>query len=577
MSAMYVRRCYRTKNGKRHAYWALVESYGTARGPRQRVVAYLGELDEGGRIGVQQAVQPTSTAQAHLFRQADSAEWVEVDIRGVRVERSRQFGGCWLGLELVRQLGLSQLFDELLPPGREGISWSVMAQILMLGRMVEASSELRLAEHTYEASALAELLGVPAEKVNDDRLYRSLDHLLPHKTALEKHLQQRLGELFQLDYDLLLYDVTSTYFEGEAAANPQAQRGYSRDHRPDCKQVNIAMVVSRSGLPLGYEVFAGNRSDVTTVEEIVAAMENKYGQANRIWVMDRGMVSAENVEFLQKGGRRYILGTPRSMLRKFEQQLLDETWKEVHAGLEVKLCPGPEGQEVFILCRSTERRLKERAMHDRFEQRIEQKLAQMAASCRQRKQDPLLVAQRLGKLLGRNSRAAGLFRVHIQTDARGGAHLEWSKREEWRDWARLSEGCYLLRSNVTDWSGEELWRAYMQLTEAEAAFRIHKSDLSLRPVWHHLERRVQAHILVCFLTYVLWKTFGHWCHDAGLGDEPRKIFAELGQIALVDVVLPTRTGISIRKRCVTRPTEQKAILLQRLGLELPTSIECAGL
>ena len=574
---MYVRRCYRKKNGKRHGYWALVESYRTARGPRQRVVAYLGELDERGRIGVQQAVQPASTAQAHLFRQAGSAEWVEVDIHGVRVERSRQFGGCWLGLELLRQLGLSQLLDKLLLQGREGISWSVMAQILVLGRMVEASSELRLAEHTYEASALAELLGVPAEKVNDDRLYRSLDRLLPHKTALEKHLQQRLGELFQLDYDLLLYDVTSTYFEGEAAANPQAQRGYSRDHRPDCKQVNIAMVVSRSGLPLGYEVFAGNRSDVTTVEEIVAAMENKYGQANRIWVMDRGMVSAENVEFLQKDGRRYILGTPRSMLRKFEQQLLDETWSKVHAGLEVKLCPGPDGQEVFILCRSAERGLKERAMHDRFEQRIEQKLEQMAASCRQRRQDPMLLAQRLGKLLGRNSRAAGLFRVHIQTDARGGAHLEWSKREEWRDWARLSEGCYLLRSNVTDWSGEELWRAYMQLTEAEAAFRIHKSDLSLRPVWHHLERRVQAHILVCFLTYVLWKTFGRWCHDAGLGDEPRKIFAELGQIALVDVVLPTRTGISIRKRCVSRPTEHQAILLQRLGLELPTSIECADL
>jgi transposase len=574
---MYVRRCYRKKNGKRHAYWALVESYRTAGGPRQRVVAYLGELDERGRIGVQQVVQPSSTAQAHLFRQSVRAEWVEVDIHGVRVERSRQFGGCWLGSELLRQLGLSQLLDELLPQGRERISWSVMAQILVLGRMVEASSELRLAEHTYEASALAELLGVPAEKVNDDRLYRSLDRLLPHKTALEKHLQRRLGELFQLDYDLLLYDVTSTYFEGEAAANPQAQRGYSRDHRPDCKQVNIAMVVSRSGLPLGYEVFAGNRSDVTTVEEMVAAMENKYGQANRIWVMDRGMVSAENVDFLQKGGRRYILGTPKSMLRKFEQQLLDQTWSEVHAGLEVKLCLGPEDQEVFILCRSAERRLKERAIHNRFEQRIEQKLAQMAASCRQRKQDPLLLAQRLGKLLGRNSRAAGLFRVHIQTDARGGAHLEWSKREEWRDWATLSEGCYLLRSNVTDWSGEELWRAYMQLTEAEAAFRIHKSDLSLRPVWHHLERRVQAHILVCFLNYVLWKTFGRWCHDAGLGDEPRKIFAELGQIALVDVVLPTRTGISIRKRCVSRPTEHQAILLQRLGLELPTSIECADL
>ena len=574
---MYVRRCYRTKNGKRHAYWALVESYRTARGPRQRVVAYLGELDERGRIGVQQAVQPFSPLQTDLFKKPHSPEWVEVDIHGVRVERSCQFGGCWLGLTLLRRLGLPQLLAGLLPSGREGISWSVMTQVLVLGRMVEASSELRLAEHTYEASALAELLGVPAEKINEDRLYRTLDRILPHKAALEKHLQQRLGELFRLDYDLLLYDVTSTYFEGEAAANPQAQRGYSRDHRPDCKQVNIAMVVSRSGLPLGYEVFAGNRSDVTTVEEIVAAMEQKYGRADRIWVMDRGMVSAENIEFLKKGGRRYILGTARSMLRKFERQLLDENWSEVHAGLEVKLCPGPEGQEVFILCRSAQRRLKERAMHERFEQRIEQKLVEMAAGCRQRKQDPLLVAQRLGKLLGRNSRAAGLFRVHIQTDARGGAHLEWSKREDWRDWARLSEGCYLLRSNVTDWSAEDLWRAYIQLTEAEAAFRIHKSDLALRPVWHHLERRVQAHILVCFLTYVLWKTFDRWCHDAGLGDEPRKIFAELEQIALVDLVLPTRTGLSIHKRCVSRPTQHQAILLQRLGLELPTCIEHADL
>ncbi len=360
----------------------------------QRVVAYLGELDERGRVGVQQAVQPGRPAQAELFRPSRSPEWVEVDIQGVRVERSRQFGGCWLGLALLRQLGVPQLLDELLPPGREGISWSVMAQILVLGRMVDASSELRLAEHTYEASALAELLGVPAEKINDDRLYRSLDRLLPHKAALEKHLHQRLGELFQLDYDLLLYDVTSTYFEGQAAANPQAQRGYSRDHRPDCKQVNIAMVVSRSGLPLGYEVFAGNRSDVTTVEEMVAAMEQKYGRANRIWVMDRGMVSEDNVEFLKKGGRRYILGTPRGMLRKFESQLLDESWSEVHAGLEVKLCVAPDGEEVFILCRSAERRLKEAAMHARFEQRIEQKLGQMAASCRARKQDPLLVAQR---------------------------------------------------------------------------------------------------------------------------------------------------------------------------------------
>jgi hypothetical protein len=313
------------------------------------VVAYLGELDEQGRLGVQRAAQPDPAPQADLFDRESSREWVEVDLNGVRVERSRPFGGGWLGLMLLRQLGLGELLEGLMPSGREEVPWSAMTVVLVLGRLLDPSSELHLAEHGYEASALAELLGVPAAKVNDDRLYRTLDRLLPHKQALEKHLKQRLGELFDLAYDLLLYDVTSTYFEGAAAANPQAQRGYSRDHRPDCKQVNIALVVSRSGLPLGYEVFAGNRSDVTTVKEIVEAMESQYGQANRIWVMDRGMVSADNVDFLRQGGRRYILGTPKSMLRKFEQQLLDSNWSEVHEGLDVKLCPAPGGEEVFIL------------------------------------------------------------------------------------------------------------------------------------------------------------------------------------------------------------------------------------
>ena len=352
----------------------MVESYRTARGPRQRVVAYLGELDEQGRLGVEHAAQPESWPQADLFEQESGAAWVEVDLRGVRVERSRPFGGGWLGLMLLRQLGLSELLEELLPPGHEEVPWSAMILVLVLGRLLDPSSELHLAEHGYEASALAELLGVPAAKVNDDRLYRTLDRLLPHKPSLEKHLKQRLGELFDLDYDLLLYDVTSTYFEGAAAANPQAQRGYSRDHRPDCKQVNIALVVSRSGMPLGYEVFAGNRSDVTTVKEIVTAMESKYGQANRIWVMDRGMVSAENLEFLQQGGRRYILGTLKSLLRKFEQQLLGHDWRQVHEGLEVKLCPAPVGEKVFIFGRRAQRRFKEQAMHDRFERRIGQKL-----------------------------------------------------------------------------------------------------------------------------------------------------------------------------------------------------------
>jgi len=572
---MYLRRCYRRKDGKRHAYWALVESYRTARGPRQRVVAYLGEMDAAGRLGVRRRAEKGDARwQSRLFERAEP-EWVEVDLKRIAVERSREFGGPWLGLELCRRLGLVEFLERAITSRREEIPWPLMALVLVLGRLCEPSSELHLAEHFYEASALADLLGVPAEKVNEDRLYRALDQLLPQKEALEKHLKERLGELFALDYDLLLYDVTSTYFEGEAAANPLAQRGYSRDHRPDCKQVNIALVVSRCGMPLGYEVFAGNRTDVTTLEEIVAAMEKRYGKVNRIWALDRGMISEDNVEFLKQGGRRYIAGTPKGMLKRFERELLAEDWREVHEGLEVRLCPAPDGAEVFILCRSAQRSAKERAMHDRFEKRIEEALHKIAEGCRKRRQKPITIAQRVGRLLGRNTRAAGLFEVHIEAAADGSARLQWQKVERWRDWARLSEGCYLLRSNVTDWSAEDLWRAYIQLTEAEAAFRIHKSDLDLRPVWHQKQERVEAHILVCFLAYVLWKTLAQTCRTAGLGDEPRKVFEELSKVALVEVALPTSSGVTIRKRCVSRPTAHQAILLQRLGLQLPAALEFA--
>jgi transposase len=572
---VYLRRCYRKKQNKRHAYWALVESYRTARGPRQRVVAYLGEMDDAGRIGVQQAAQP-GTLQPGLFETVEP-EWVEVDLKRVHVECGRQFGGVWLGYELLQRLHLIQFLTEQLAIGREEIPWATMAIVLVLARWCLPSSELHLAEQSYESMALADLLGVPAEKVNHYRLYRTLDQLLPHKEALEKHLKQRLGELFQVEYDLLLYDVTSTYFEGEAEKNPQAQRGYSRDHRPDCKQVNLALVVSRQGLPLGYEIFAGNRHDTTTVEEMVNAIEKKYGKAGRVWVMDRGMTSEDNVEFLKQEGRRYILGTPKSMLKRFEQELLSQEWKQVHEGLEVRLCRAPAGEEVFILCRSAERQEKERAIHERFEKRIEEGLKRIQVGCEKRKNSPTQVAQRVGRLLGENSRAAKLFEVNVEAGTDGRVQLQWKKQESWREWAQISEGCYLLRSNVTDWSGEELWRAYIQLTQAEAAFRVHKSDLQLRPIWHQKEKRVQAHILVCFLAYVLWKTLAQLCQHAGLGDDPRTVFAQLRQIQLVEVVLPTRSGVEIRKRCIARPTQHQAILLQRLGLQLPESLETTEL
>jgi len=569
---MYLRRCYRNKDGKRHAYWALVESYRTARGPRQRVVAWLGELNEQGRLGIQQGVVWDDRGFQRCLFEDGEPEWVEVDLKRIVVERTRQLGGPWLGLELFRRLELETFFRATMLEGREDIPWSVMAMVLILGRLCDPSSELCLAEHVYESSAMSELLGVPIDKVNDDRLYRALDQLWPHKEALEKHLKQKLGELFPLDYDLLLYDVTSTYFEGEAARNDLAQRGYSRDHRPDCKQVNIALVVSRCGMPVGYEVFAGNRNDSKTVKQIVEQVERIYGRANRIWVMDRGMVSEENVEYLRQGGRRYIVGTAKNQLRKFEREFLSKEWTEVHEGLEVRLCRVPDQGEVFILCRSVARRVKEQAMHDRFERRIEEGLEKIAAGCLRSRQKPIEVAARVGKLMGQNSRAARLFQVQVE-DEEGSARIRWTKAEAWREWARLTEGCYLLRSNVTDWTPEELWRAYIHLTEAEAAFRIQKSDLQLRPVWHQRADRVQAHILVCFLAYVLWKMLGRVCRSAGLGDEPRKVFEEIAEISLVDVVLPTKTGIQIRKRCVSRPTAHQAILLQRLGLKLPSAIE----
>jgi transposase len=566
---VYIRKTTRFKDGKRHCYWALVESYRTEQGPRQRVVSWLGEVDEAGRLGVERAAEGCSGIQQNLFEAKAEPEWVEINVNAIRVERVRDFGGPWLGLELIRYLGLDGFLSEHSAGGREEIPWAIMAEVLVLCRLCHPSSELHIAEHFYEQTALSELLGIASEKVNEDRLYRALDHVLPQKEVLEKHLKQTVGTLFRLDYDLFLYDVTSTYFEGEAEANPLAQRGYSRDHRGDCKQICIGLVVTRDGFPLGYEIFSGNRTDVTTVEEMVDLLEGRYGKANRVWVMDRGMASGDNVEFLLKEGRRYILGTQRGQLRQYEAELLKTDWQEVQKGLEVKRVESPDGKEIFILCRSGDRAEKEKGIHDRFEKRIEEALGHMADSCQKRRYQVGVIERRVGKLLGRNSRVAGLFDVRVEKCPTGGAQVLWEKKEAWRDWSRLSEGCYMLRSNIQDWSPEDLWKAYIQLTEAEQAFRIHKSDLTIRPIWHQKEERGRAHILVCFLAYVLWKTFGRLCKQAGLGDEPRKVFWELSQIKLTDVILPTRNGKEICLQCVETPTRHQMILLDQLKLNLP--------
>src|SRR4030043_812349 len=374
----------------------------------------------------------------------------------------------------MQRLGLDQFFLEHVCGGREEIPWGIMAEVLVLCRLCHPSSELNIAEHFFEQTALADLLGIRSDKITEDRLYRALDQVLPFKEALEQHLKERAGTLFKLEYDLFLYDVTSTYVEGEARINPLAQRGYSRDHRGDCKQICIGLVVSREGFPLGYELFPGNRTDVTTVEEIIKLMEGRYGKANRIWVMDRGMVSEENIGLLTKEGRRYILGTQRSQLKKYEGGLLKTDWQGCHEGLEVKGGDSPAGEEVFILCRSRDRAEKEKAIHDRFEQRIAEALVRMQKSCEKRRNQVGVMERRIGKLLGKNSRAAGLFDVLVEKGERGEAKVIWTKREDWRGGSRLSEGGYMLRSNIRDWSPEELWKAYIQLTGEEEAFRIYK-------------------------------------------------------------------------------------------------------
>jgi len=583
---VFLRRYERKKNGKGHVYWALVESIRTARGSRQKVVAYLGDLkkrEQSGWAALGRRLDKKDRPDPSLFdppAYPEPAEDLElVRIKGVRLERLRDFGDVWLGWGLWRLLKLDELLAGRMEPGDEQVPWPVVAAILTLARFCEPSSELHIADTWFRRTALEDLLGVTIEQVHHRRLYDGLDQLLPHKEAIEQHLKERLGDLFDLKYELLLYDVTSSYFEGQAAGNPLAQRGYSRDSRPDCKQVCIGLVVTDDGIPLGYEVFAGNTNDTKTVRDIVEAMETKYGRAERIWVMDRGMVSEDNLAFLRERGGSYIVGTPKAMLRRFEQHLTEKDWHEVQAGVEVKLVPGPEGNETFILARSADRREKEKAMHTRFLERFEAGLTKLQQTAEKGLlRDATLAHERLGRLKERCWRAAGACEVTVapipKPTSKARLSITWTRNERWKEWSALSEGCYLLRTNLTETDPAVLWKRYIQLTEAEWAFRITKDELRIRPIWHHKEERVKAHILVCFLAYALWKALAQWMRASGLGDAPRTLLMELAKIKSGDVVLPTvrrdgQPGREVRLRCVAVPNKAQKVLLNRLGLRLP--------
>lgn len=575
-TGMYLRRNRRKKGQTEYEYWSLVESVRSKRGPRQRVVASIGKLpglDKEERIGWEEIGRILSgkpRPEARFFEKEEEVpSWATVDVRRVSVERLRHFGDVYLGLYLWGKLGFAEFCKERMTEGREEIPWAVMVCILVLARFCAPSSELQIAESWYGRTALDDLLGVPCEKINDDRLYRALDVVLTYKDDLCRHLRGRYGELFGATFDFLFYDITSTYFEGSAEGNPQARRGYSRDGRPDCPQVCIGLVATKEGLPLAFEIFDGNRPDVTTTQEMVKAMEAKYGKANRVWVMDRGMVSEKNLEFMREANARYLVGTPKSMLKKFEQHLLDQSWEEVQPGVEVRLVASPQGEEeTFVLCRSRGRKEKENAILERFVNRLGDKLAKLAERAEQGKiRDKQKVERQIGRLLERNSRAASLFTVTVtEKDSRVSIHIQ--KNEERYRRAMQTGGSYILRTNWSEADPKTLWNTYIQLTEVEDSFRTIKHDLGMRPIFHQKQDRTQAHILVCFLSLALWRTLQQWMKASGLGTAPRKLIEEMREIKSLDVLMPTRDK-TIRLRVVATPPPELKTLLQRMKLLLP--------
>lgn len=585
---MFLKRNRRTINGETYEYWSLVKTVRTDRGPRHQVVAHLGKepgLDHetarkwediasllDGREPDAEQLEFDSPPSAPPAR----PQWTQVDIQGLRIERVRDFGEVYLALALWRRLGLHTLIKSLIQPGKEQVEWELVACVLTIARFSGCKSELEVAERWYADSSLEDLLGVPWQRINQSRLYRGLDVLSEHKDTLCKHLMDRYQSWFNVDFEFLLYDVTSTYFEGEAKGNSKAKRGYSRDNRPDCKQVNIGLVVTpEGGLPIGYEVFSGNRADVTTVEDMVRLMEDKYGKARRIWVMDRGMVSEDNIDFLREREARYIVGTPKGQLRKFEAEFLEEAdWVEVRTGLEVKLVAHPDGEgvEQFVMCRSADRREKEAAMLQLKRERLLAKLAEIDASLRKRPAKVAVAERRVGRWLGRYPAAERCQSIEVLRDESGqmAIGLRIEEKEVPLNWAELAHGAYLLRTNCTEEDPAKLWRWYVQLTQAEDAFRISKHDLHLRPVFHQKTERVDAHILVCFLSLALWRTLEMWMRGKQLGDCSRKLLQEVATVRSMDVILPVRDAGELRLRVVSRPDPMVAELLVGLGLELPS-------
>jgi transposase len=593
---MFLRLNRRTKDGKDHTYWSLVETVRTPDGPRQKTLCYLGELNSSAQarwlktievFNEQGEAQQLKLFPAHVEPPPDDPQVARVLLNKVRLERTRQFGSCWLGLELWKRLELDRFFADAVDEQEADVPWSRVAAVLAVNRLCAPGSELAVEERWYPSTALDDLLGIQEGKLNDTRLYRCLDRILPHKTKLERHLKQRYGELFGAEFDVLLYDLTSTYVEGAAEKNPMMRRGYSRDHRPDCEQMVIALIVNSEGFPFSYETFDGNRADVSTMEMILRMVERKYGKARRIWVFDRGIVSEENLAAIRKRGGQYLVGTPRSQMKPFAAELLKDDWIRVRPEVEVKKAAIPQGEETFILCRTSGRKEKEKAIRQRFSTRMEDALKRLARTIETgRLKDRNKMERRLGRIQASHPQVNDLYEVALR-DTPEGVRLFWAIQEERQLWRGLREGAYMLRTNLQAGTAEELWSRYMQLTEAEASFRALKSELSIRPLFHQLEPRVKAHVMVAFLGYALWVTLKHLlkrqpavvpqASTSGVNHvqplSAMKALAMLSTLQSADIVLPTTDGREIRLRRVTEPTAEQKSLLQQLDLSLPKGFE----
>jgi hypothetical protein len=496
------------KDGKQPRYWSLVETVRTPKGPRQGTLCYLGELNTSAQARWQKTIQVFNeqgeSRQLKMFpSQVEPPEndpnVARVRLDKVRLERARQFGNCFLALELWKCLGLGAFWERCLDHEQAEVPWSRVAAVLAINRLCLPGSELAIEARWYPATALDDRLRIPAGSVNDTRLYRCLDRLVPHKTKRERHLRERYAELFETEFDLLLYDLTSSYVEGAAAKDPMMQRGYSRDHRPDCQQVVIVLIVNTQGFPLSYETFDGNRADVSTVEAVMRMVERQYGRARRVWVFDRGIVSEENLAAVRRRHGQYLVGTPRSKLKQFERELLAGDWEQVRDDVEVKRVPTPGSAETYVLCRTAARREKEKAIRSRFSARIEKALGRLTKRVATgRLKDRGKIERRLGGIQARYPQVADLYHMQV-VEAEGWLRLEWGIVPERRAWQEAREGVYLLRTNLQAESAPDLWTKYIQLGEAEAAFRALKTELSIRPLFHQLEPRVKAHILVAFL------------------------------------------------------------------------------